>query len=355
MRALLRVAVAALALLASGEAFAADGTTLRVGPTVDIHDPVAGQLVAGAGSVRIEGRVGGDAMLTAGRINVAGTVEGDVIAAAGAFTLWPQGQIGGDLRLAAGDAEISGAVGGDVVVAAGAVTIEGHVAGDVRATGKVIVQPGAVIGGAIRHSGPGAVEVSPDAQVLGGMSPEPAPQPRRERTVPHALISGALLFAFFHLAFVGLFTLGIGLVFLALFPGFAEQAATTLRARTGATLLTGFLVAIGIPVAIMILLITILGLPFALLALVAYVLLIALAYGMGALTFAAAIWRRLRVGNATVTLPDGFWGRAACLVLGLLIVGFLRNLPLVGAMVLLATVFLGLGALAMETWRRWRA
>jgi cytoskeletal protein CcmA (bactofilin family) len=356
VRLLSRALTAVAVLLIAAGAWAADGTTLRVGPTVDVEDAIAGQLVSGAGTIRVGSRVGGNAVLAAGRINVDGTIEGDVVAAAGAFALGPQAQIGGDLRLAAGDATISGAVGGDVVVATGSVTIDGHVAGDVRAmSGKVVVLPGAVIGGAIRTRGFGALEVSPDAQVLGGETPEPMSPPKRESRPPYMAISGVLLFTFLHLATVGLLTLGIGLLFLALFPGFAEAAATTLRVHTGATLLAGFLVAIAIPVAAVVLMVTILGLPFALLALAVYLLLLALGYGVGALTFAAAIWRRLRVGTNALALPSGFWARALCLFLGLLVVGFLRQLPLVGAMIVLATVLLGLGALSMETWRRWRA
>ncbi|HTI88750.1 MAG TPA: polymer-forming cytoskeletal protein [Alphaproteobacteria bacterium] len=355
MRSLLRTFAIIVVLLIAAGALAAEETTMRVGPTIDVEDAIPGQLVSGAGTIRIANLVGGGAMLAAGRIDVAGTIQGDVLAAAGAFVLAPQAQIGGDLRLAAGDATISGAVGGDVVAATGSVVIDGHVGGDVRAmSGKVVVLPGAVIGGTISSRGPGSLEVSPDAQVFGGTAPEPMP-PKREMRPTHTAMSTVLLFTFFHLATVGLFTLGIGLLFLALFPSFAEAAATTLRANTGATLLAGFIVAIAVPFAVAVLFVTILGFPFAILALIAYVLLLALGYGMGALTFAAAIWRRLRVGGNALALPSGFWARALCLFLGLLLIGFLRQVPLVGAMVMLATVLLGLGALSMETWRRWRA
>jgi cytoskeletal protein CcmA (bactofilin family) len=353
---LLRVAAIGAALLFADAAVAADGTTLKAGPTVDIEAPVAGELVAGAATIRVASRVAGGAMLAAGRIDIDATIEGDVVAASGAFALAPQAQIGGDLRLAAGDATISGAIGGDLIVATGAVRIDGHVAGDVRAAaGKVIVLPGAVIGGAIHARGLGSLEVSPEAQVLGGSSPEPRPQPKRDNRMQHTPISGAMLSQAFNLAFVGLFALGIGLTFLALFPVFAEAAVTTLRVQTGATLLVGFLVAIATPVAAVILMVTILGIPFALFAVVAYLLVLVLGYGVGALTFAAAIWRRLRVGSSALSLPGGFWARAVCLFIGLMLVGVLRQVPLIGGMVMLATGLLGLGALSIETWRRWRA
>jgi cytoskeletal protein CcmA (bactofilin family) len=352
VRRLIRALTVVGACLVATSAWAADSTTFRIAPTVDIENVITGRLISGAGTIRVESVVNGDASMAAGRIDIDGTIQGDVQAAAGAFALGPKAQIGGDLRLAAGDATISGAVGGDIIVATGSVAIEGHVAGDVRAVaGKVVVLPGAVIGGQIRNRGTGTLEVSPDAQVLGGDSSEPAPMPKR---APHGAISGALLFTFFHLATFGLFTLGIGLLFLALFPGFAESAATTLRVHTGATLLAGFVVAIGGLFGVIVLAVTILGIPFAVFALIVYALVLVLGYGVGALTFTAAIWRRLRVGGNALALPTGFWARALCLFLGLLLIGFLKQLPLVGGMVLVATVLLGLGALSMESWRRWR-
>ena len=351
--------LAALLTAVAGAASAADGATVRIGATVDISEDMSGQLVAAAGATNIEGRIDGGAVIASGRINVAGTIRDNVLAVSGAFTLWPQGQVGGDLRLASGDAEIAGAVGGDLMVAAGSVVVGGQIGGDLRAfAGKVIVLPGAVIGGRIVTEGPGMVDVSPDAQVLGGTAPlEPAP-PRRNhegRTGPHALIGGTLMFAFLRLPVIGLGTLIAGLLFLAIFPGFAETAAGTMRLRPGVSVLTGFLTFAAVPAAILILMVTILGLPVALLAAAAFTLVLVVAYGFGALTLLCAIWRRLRSGDErALALPTGFWRRALCLFVALAILSLLRPLPIAGDIAVWGTLLLGLGALTLEAWRRWR-
>jgi cytoskeletal protein CcmA (bactofilin family) len=352
-------AVCAMMLMIAGSANAAGGAAVRVGGTVDIRDDMAGELIAGAGSTNIEGRIAGGAVIAAGRINIAGTVQDDVVAIGGAFTLWPQAQIGGDLRLASGDAEISGAVGGDLVVAAGSVVVAGQIGGDIRTlAGKVIVLPGAVIGGRIVTHGPGSVEISPNARVLGGSAPPEGPPPKRNRenhSVPHALIGGALLFAFLRLPVIGLATLIVGLLFLAIFPRFAEASAGTLRGRPGTSFIAGFVALACAPLAVGLLIVTILGIPVALLVTAAFLLVLVASYGMGAVALASIVWQRLRAGGTPgLSLPAGFWWRAVQLVLGLAVLGFIRHLPIAGFIVFWVTTALGLGAIAIETWHRWR-
>jgi cytoskeletal protein CcmA (bactofilin family) len=353
-----RMIFAALLTVAAGTASAADGTTVRIGGTIDIRDDMNGQLIAVAGATNIEGRIDGGAVIAAGRINIAGTVQDDVLAASGAFTLWPQAQIGGDLRLASGDAEVAGAVGGDLVVMAGSVVVAGQIGGDLRTmAGKVIVLPGAVIGGRIITHGPGLVDVSRDAQVLGGVAPSEPQQTKRNRENrggSHALITGTLLFTFLRLPVIGLGTLITGLLFLAIFPSFAEAAAGTLRAQPGASVLTGFVTFAAVPLAILVLMLTILGLPVAVLAAAAFLLILVVAYGFGALTLICAIWRRMRsVNERSLALPTGFWRRALCLFIALAVLSLLRPLPIAGDIAFWGTLMLGLGGLTLEVWRRW--
>ena len=335
------------------------GSTVKIAGSVDLRDEMTGQLLAAAGSTNIEGRINGGAFIAAGRVNIAGTVQEDVVAISGAFTLWPQGQIGGDLRLASGDAEISGAVGGDLVVAAGSVIVAGQIGGDIRTlAGKIIVLPGAVIGGRIVTRGPGSIDVSPDAHVLGGTIPDQQQQQQRHRenrSLPQTLIGGTIMFALLQLPIVGLGTLMVGLLFLAIFPQFAEAAAGVARTQIGSSVVAGFLTLAAAPVTVGILAISILGLPLAVLTAAALVLLLVVSYSVGTVTLASAVWQRFRVGGASgLSLPAGFWRRALYLFFGLAVLGFLRHVPIAGFFALWGPTLVGLGALIIEMWRRWR-
>jgi cytoskeletal protein CcmA (bactofilin family) len=358
IRVLISAAVIALLAVFAGGARADDGTSVRIGATVDVREDMTGRLIAAAGATNIDARVESGATMAAGRINITGTVADDVLAASGAFTLWPQGQVGGDLRLVAGDVEIAGAVGGDLDVAAGSVVVGGRIGGDLRTfAGKVTVLPSAVIGGRIVTEGPGSVEISPDAQILGGAASSDSAPPRNRPSHPggHALIGATILFALLRLPVIGLGTLIAGLVFLALFPRFAETAAGTLRLRPGASVLTGFVTFAAVPAAILILMVTILGLPVAFLATAAFLLILVVAYGFGALTLLCAVWRRVRSRDErALALPAGYWRRALCLFVALAVLSLLRALPIAGDIAFWGTLMVGLGALTLEVWGRWR-
>lgn len=334
-------------------------TNVRAGAAVEVSDEVQGSLMSMAGKIDIPGRVRGDAILAAGHVTIAGTVEGDVTAATGLFTLPSQGQIGGDLRLVSGETVIAGAVGGDVIVSAGTVTITGQVGGDVRTlAGKVVVQPGAVIGGRIVTRGPGNSEISPDAHILGGepspsLPPEP-PRPHEFRVFPPLILS-TLAFTLFELPTIGLGTLIVGLLFLAIFPHFAEATAMRLRSRPGQSVLTGFFTLMAAPLTVVVLAVTILGLPVAVLTAAAFVLILVVSYGVGAVSLTSAVWHRFHVGSATTTsLPSRFVWRALSLLIGLIVLNMLRHIPVAGSFVMWLTAMLGLGALTSEVLRRWR-
>jgi cytoskeletal protein CcmA (bactofilin family) len=91
--------------------------------TIPAGERVQGDLIATAGTVRIDGRIDGDLVASGGQVTVAGTVTGDLVAAAATTTL--SGEVEGDARVAAGQARVQGRgrVGEDLLVAAGQATV----------------------------------------------------------------------------------------------------------------------------------------------------------------------------------------------------------------------------------------
>src|SRR6266511_2423953 len=87
------IAFLALALASLSAAAVAQQTELggkvRSGQevTVPAEETVPGDLIASAGTVRIDGRVDGDLVASGGQVTVAGTVTGDVLVAAGTTTI----------------------------------------------------------------------------------------------------------------------------------------------------------------------------------------------------------------------------------------------------------------------------
>src|SRR6266511_2276583 len=116
MKAIAFLAVALASLPAAAVAQQSElGGKVRSGQevTVPVGETVQGDLIAFAGTVRIDGRVDGDLVATGGEVTVVGTVTGDVLAAAGSTTIsGVVGAVTGSVLGAVGDYTRTGSVGG---------------------------------------------------------------------------------------------------------------------------------------------------------------------------------------------------------------------------------------------------
>lgn len=148
----------------------ASAATILTGQSVRINTPVEGNVYAGAGEITINAIVNGDVTAGTGELWVTDTIRHDLIVGGGRIHI--TGVIGEDLRCGGGEVELRGDVLGDVVVGCGDleigpdVVIHGDLViggGQVRMYGKVL---GSVIlaGGEVKFYG----EAAQDADIRGG-------------------------------------------------------------------------------------------------------------------------------------------------------------------------------------------
>ncbi|WP_435334531.1 bactofilin family protein [Haloarchaeobius sp. TZWWS8] len=298
----------------------AEGETVNgldvVGATVVIRGTVQGDLNAAAADVRIEetGVVTGDVNVAAASLTIAGRVEGNVNAGVATLELREGSVVGGSVAAGAADATLAGEVTGNVEL--GADTIR--------------VADTAVIGGDLRYDG--------DLQRAEGASI--AGEVVRDDTI------GAGDGAFSGVAedvLEGLFTvygfvvnLVVGALLLLVLPRFSERVAAraiTDPVKSGGV---GLLALIAVPVALVLLALTIIGIPFTV---------------VGALLFAlvawvAVIYGRFAIGSWLVAKAGGD-NRWLALVVGLLVGLVFSWVPVVDGVLELAVFLLGLGALAL--------
>ncbi len=230
----------------------------------------------------------------------------------------PPGKSGNITRLGS-DIEIEAdqVVVGDVVALGGDVTIAGHVEGDVAAMGgDVFLKSTARIDGDVVCMG-GRLEEEDGAKVGGqrvsGLGArdhrairdirEPE---RRERDRRGNDASGAIVWL--------LIVLGLAWAFTRLGPGRTAAAVETLRHSPGTSLGVGALIfaliipsIVALALVVAILCITIIGIPFALAALLAYVLFLALVWGWGFVVAAVVIGDAVlgRLASSSASAPGG--------------------------------------------------
>lgn len=298
----------------AGSVVVAEGETVSsvdaVAGTIVIAGTVTGDVSGLAGNVVIDGTVEGDVEVATGNLQIAGTVGGDISAGSGSIHLQEGSSVGGSLDMAAGSITVDGDVGGDATLAAETIRL-----GD-----------GASVGGSLTYDG--ALEGNTGA-VAGDIV--------RDRTLGSDVVweippIASWLFA----VYAFLLNLVVGALLLALAPNFSSRVQQRIRGRPGRTGLVGLGVLLAVPVLLVVLTLSIVGIPLMLVGVFLFVLLL----------WIGLIYGRFALGMWLLSLAD-VKNRWAGLVLGLLAGAMLAAIPLVGWLVNLIIVLLGLGGLAV--------
>jgi len=309
------------------------GDLFAAGGELRIAAPVTGDLLAAGGTLRIEGTAGQNLYAAGGQVALDGSIARNARVAGGSVSLGPQARIAGNASLAGGRIEVLGGVGGYLQVAGGHVLIDGRVDGDVDATaGALELGPRARIGGKLRYRGREPLKQDAASQVQGGIERLEMPLRHKEKRA-----GGRAAF--------GVWTLGLmvlAAVLVAALPGASTRVLEAARTRPGWSLLAGFIALVTVPVAVIVLLATVIGIPLALLVLIDYFALLLVGYVAGGAALGDAALRRWLGARA----GQSGW-RALFAALGVLAIGLLALVPWLGGLIAFLALLAGMGALLL--------
>ena len=321
------------------------GDAFLAGGHVNIASEVGGDLVAAGGEVSIGGGVGDDLYAAGGNVKVDAMVTGNARIAGGDVEIGPATVIAGSASLTGGQVDFDGNTHGYLHASGASVRLNGEVHGDAEVRSEdLTIGPDTRIGGKLTYRGPRAPVVPESAVIAGGVEfqetqagqyLEQTREPVRE-TVSWV---GSVLW------FIGVFV--AALLFLLAVPGYATRAADAIGREPWRVLGLGLAVLVCVPFVAVILLITIIGIPLALLAIPLYLLLLFLGWVTAALFVANRGLAVARPGRE-VTLG---W-RLLALLVALVALSVLRHLPFVGGLIGLVALIAGIGALIWAAWSR---
>lgn len=335
-------------LSAAGQARPEDRSGKRV-VTLGADEVVNEDYFAWGDVVEILGTVHGDVYTVGGEIRIPGTVDGDLLAAGGKIDL--QGKVGQDARMAGGEITLSGDIGKNLTVAGGRITladpaivrgnvisagdlvISNQIHGDVKAmAGHLQMTSSANVNGDVSYRSPQPARIDSGAKI-GGMVMQRMPHQMFDFS-PGQMVGAmaGLIFFFKMISFVSTFLLGLLLIFL--FPGFSRAAVSTLREQPLASLGWGLVWLIAVPVVLIALLVTVVGIPLALIFFPLYFISLYLARIVIILWAGTALLERMGKGGH----PG--WG----LLIGLFLYTLLTLIPGPGGLVSLFVILFGLGA-----------
>jgi cytoskeletal protein CcmA (bactofilin family) len=316
-----------------------DGDVTAVGGTITLTGPVTGGILAAGGTVGIRGSVGRNVRAAAGTLVLGGAVGTDAVLAGGSIGIERASQIGRDLVVAGGEVQLSGTVRRNARITGGAITIGGTVDGDLEAHGdRIVLLPTARIAGTLTYSADRPIEIQSGAQVAGQVTRVDRPERYRTMLNPAARLrlrfAGRILEA--------LWLLVLGLVLVAITPRGVQTIADRMRARFGLSLLAGFVLIVVVPVASVLLLITIVGIPLALALMLLYVATLYPAMIFVSAWLGDALGRGLR--------RDRRISPYAGVIIGTIILVILVGLPFVGWIFRFIALCVGFGALWAAIW-----
>ncbi|MDH7602495.1 MAG: polymer-forming cytoskeletal protein [Armatimonadota bacterium] len=294
-----------------------------------VSAPIDGYVILAGRNVDLGGNVRNDAWLLGQVVTVHSCVMDNAYLAGAAVVTDKRSRVGKDLFAAGGTVSLSGTVGRDVRAAARTLVIDGSVRGNLYAkTNELRLLDHAVVYGNVYCESPNPIWRSTKAKVMGQIIHR-LPVNKRAKSVFWSKLGRW----FRRLAAAIVF----GAVLLAAFPSQTMGAAETVKKSFWQSLGIGFIAAIVVPIASVITLITVIGMPLGLAALAIYAVLL---YTSGLFTaYALGTLVTKRFGTSA--------SRLAVLVCGVVLLSIVYELPLLGWAAKLTGVLVGLGAFCL--------
>lgn len=318
-------------LLASGNSVvvggSVDGSAFVAGSTVTVTGPVTGALAAAGGNVTIEGR---KAAVTAagGTVDARGLTARNLVVAGGTINIDQDSNIARDVMAAGSNISVRGTIGRNLKASGSNIEIGATVNGSVNATGQRIrLLPGALIRGNFIYRSPAEADIAEGATVQGRIIREEI-----EKQAPKGF-AGRLITTI--IGFLMMFLFGV--VLIALFPRWMPSVGRRVLESPGWSALWGFVALIVVPIAAVVAMITVIGLPLGVALLLVYIVAMLVAVVISAIALGTLILRR-----QTIWLQ---------FLVGLAILHIVGLIPVLGGIVWFAALIFGLGAIILSIFR----
>ena len=320
-----------------GDLVIAGGSILVVG---DVDQDV----IAAGGAVEVLGNVGDDIRAVGGAITIGKNVSGDVVAAGGVVQVISGATVEGDVIVAGGQAIIDGTVRGDVKIVAGEVIINGVINGDVsiRSDKRFSIGKDAKIEGALWYRSPNAVEIAEGGMIIGETQFEKVERPdRTDKRIRAAMLGLIGAMALVKLLIILVTAIAGVILFKKVTQGLVKVAAD----HFGRELVRGFVVLIVMPAAILIAMISLIGIWFAVAGVLLYVLLLMIAKVLAGILLGAVL---MKMAKKTKDYEVN-WQNAT---IGVLVLELIWIIPIIGWVAVFLLFLASVGSVALMAYQK---
>ena len=345
----------------------ANAQSFKAGETITVaaNETVDSMLFAGGNNIDIAGIVNGDVYCAGKNVNISGTVKGDVFCAGQTITI--SGSVEGSVRLAGQSVTLSGAIGNsatigaqdliiekdsvisrdllggsqnviingeikrDIVAGSMNLTINGQVGRDITGDlSSIIVGSAGQIGGTVDYIGTSDPSINIGGKIIGTVTRTAPKQNSRKADIsPMSFTIGWFIYMLIAAAVVAVALAG-------LFPRILNESTSKTAKTLGKTALVGAIGMLLAPTLIVILLMTVIGIPLAILALTAWIMILMLSA-----PFASYLLGRTILHDSKQPI--------VIMLLGVSILTITYFIPIIGFITIIATHLFGTGIILIQS------
>jgi len=331
-----------------------NGDLFVAGNMINVTGKIEGDIFAVGSMIKINDQVEGNVRVLGSNVEIAGKIARNVSAIGGNVVINPGTHIGWGAQLAGGNVEIRGRMNRSAEVMAGNLIIAGEVVGDVKApigdknqnNGKLAVYPGAMVGGNLKYTAKDKAAIEQGAKINGQVIHN-LPDYQAAKIKAGAL--GAMGLSWMLAKLVHLFGLiVIGFLLVGMVPKVAEKMNDLMVKKFWPNLGWGLIWFLLTPIVCLILMLTLIGLPLALLTMAIYLISLCI----------VKVYAGLALGKYIIEAfgkkkPNMMWS----MVLGVFVLMVLKSIPFVGWIIGLIFTWWGIGAMIAfkkEEAKKWR-
>lgn len=240
---------------------------IAAGNTLNLTGSVGASLMAAGNAITISGPVGNSARVAGNNINVQNSIGADFLAAGNSIVLGENATVGDDLLVGGATVDLFGTVKGNARLAAGQINIDGKVDGNVIIKGgnKVTIGDNAIISGNLNYEAQEQAVISPSAKVMGETNFT------KIKGNQNKMVWGKMAGVFTLFSIGVLITTFLTLwLLIYLFPNLIRKFIENGTGKFLSNMGMGFVYLVVMPIAAIILCVTLIGLPLGLLTLSIY-------------------------------------------------------------------------------------
>lgn len=300
-----------------------NGDLFCAGSSIVVTGTVNGDVHCAGQTVVIGGQVSGSMQVVGQNVTINGTVGGSVIAYGATVTTETASKIGRDLTIGGQDVVLNGTVGRDVIGGGSQVTINAPIGRDVQGEYQtLVIASNGKVAGMLSYASPQDATIQ--GQVAGHVQRYESKNYNGQRVMnPFVDVITSILVAV-------IWTVMIALA-LALIAPKKMRTITTLAARDLIIVFAiGFLALFVAPIIGIMLMVTVVGIPLALIGLLVWILLILVSGGVTSYYIGRLLMKNLH--------PVA----ASCLAAGVLALSF--AVPLINIVTVMGSLAFGMGA-----------